>query len=77
MGATQGEATSYHGWARRLAWNKLKSLHRVMTMLIEIFLKLEKSEGKQAQALVVQCIKCLHQVNLNNGQWEQGFFVQY
>ncbi|CAE8640961.1 unnamed protein product [Polarella glacialis] len=75
LGAAPGDGVNLRNWSRRLSFGKFRGLRRCMEMLISIQEKLESGQPRQGQALCIQCIKCLHQVILSNGEWETGWLL--
>eukprot|EP00973_Karenia_brevis_P044328 6140374-Karenia_brevis.AAC.1 len=65
---------SYPEWCRTLqsTFGKLRGLYKVQYGLCEILESMEAGRTSEAEASVVQMIKCLLQVALEQGDWANG-----
>jgi hypothetical protein len=67
-----GDAWGFHQYSMRIHWGKLRGLQRVHYHLSHILALSMRGEAQPAQAYMVQLLRCLHQVCLDQGSWEVG-----
>ena len=71
----EGGAYTLRDFAKKIQWGQFKSLQKFMEMLISIHELLGEGENMAAWAQTVQCLKAIHQVTLDNGNWRNAWPV--
>ena len=73
LGVIEGQAFNLRDFGRRIPWKRLRSLHKVFVLLVAVFEHVDAGRQRVARALLVQGMKALHQVALDNGSWTHGW----
>eukprot|EP00439_Symbiodinium_sp_Y106_P041470 s239_g5.t1 len=71
------EDTAYNLWdyTRRIPFGKQKGLFRMHYLASHILKKLLNDDPAGAALMTVLTLRCLHQVGLDNGNWELGWMI--
>eukprot|EP00929_Paragymnodinium_shiwhaense_P008266 TRINITY_DN112214_c0_g1_i1.p2 TRINITY_DN112214_c0_g1~~TRINITY_DN112214_c0_g1_i1.p2 ORF type:complete len:440 (-),score=61.56 TRINITY_DN112214_c0_g1_i1:575-1894(-) len=72
LGASEGDAWHFAHMTEKIEWNKMKGLHRVHFHLSHALTWLLAGEHEAAGAYLVQLLRSLHQVALDNGSWQDA-----
>jgi hypothetical protein len=75
MGVYPGQVWTLGDYNRRLPWGKHRSLQRCHFMMCEIFTLMDSGRSMEAQALVCQCMKSLHQTAIDQGDWSLSWHL--
>ena len=69
LGAEEGDSWQLWQFSNQIVWGRLAGLHRCHFHLSHILAMMLKGQLVRAQAYMVQLLRALHQVGLDNGVW--------
>jgi hypothetical protein len=75
LGVSAGQAWALTDLNRRMSWGRHKGLQRMHYMLAEVFERLDQKGPLEAQSLVAQCLKAVHQACLDDGDWKTAWLL--
>ena len=75
LGVQDGQVWNFTELSRRISWVRHKGLQRMHCILCELFVVLDAGQTEEAQALVAQALKAVHQAQLGDGSWQLAWHL--
>jgi hypothetical protein len=75
LGVTKHTAYTYRDLTTKIDFGKMKSLLRIRAIIGDVIVLLKRKKLSRALVILVQTLKALHQVHLDNGSWQTAMLM--